>query len=466
MRVSVRFCGTVSIVAVLASLDVALTVRSDDLAGKDLFTRRWVSHDQRSSGDGLGPMHNATSCAACHEQGGLGGAGGQQHNVDLLSVLLPDRKFSAGEQTAFAANLTKLHAGFGSNPGTVRQSIVLHRFGPEGDYRSLRARLLGLEETTLSDDPAQRAVAAITAAKRRGKQSPFSENITHGNVLLRRTQRNTPALWGAGLIDTIPAPAIEEFATRQEKSHPAISGRVARTAAGQMGRFGWRGQIETLRDFVLAACANELGLQTNGHSQAVNPLAAHYKPEGIDLSSADVDALVAFVANLPKPSIRQPRNSFEEESLRTGTRVFERIGCSTCHVRQLGTVDGLFSDLLLHDMGEALEDPAEALPAQRPNQHVGMGSMQAGWVGGPSDLFDQKSHTPELAREWRTPPLWGVADSAPYMHDGRAETLAEAILLHGGEAAAAIEQYRNLANEERASLFFFLKSLVAPKPRG
>src|SRR5262245_40282000 len=395
MRVSFRLSAPVSIVAVLAGLNVALSVRSDDLAGKDLFARKWVSHDQRSPGDGLGPMHNATSCAACHDQGGPGGAGGQQHNVDLLSVLLPDRRLSAGEQAALTANLTKLHAGFASNPGTVRQSIVLHRFGPEGDYGSLRSRLLGLKLSTLRDDPAQRAAAAISAAKRRGKQSPFSENITLGDMVLRRTQRNTPALWGAGLIDTIPAPAIEEFAARQAKSHPAISGRVARTAVGQMGRFGWRGQIDTLREFVLAACANELGLQTSGHSQAVNPLAAHYRPEGIDLSSVDVDALVAFVANLPQPSIRQPRNSFEEESSRIGMRVFERIGCSNCHVPQLGAVDGLFSDLLLHDMGEALEDPAGALPAQRSNQRVGMGTMQASWAGGPSDLFDQESHTLE-----------------------------------------------------------------------
>jgi CxxC motif-containing protein (DUF1111 family) len=343
---------------------------------------------------------------------------------------------------------------------------VLHRFGPEGDYRSLRSQLLGLELSTFSYDPAQRAAAAISATKRRGKHSPFSENITHGNMVFRRTQRNTPALWGAGLIDTIPAPAIEEYAAHHEKSHPAISGRVARTAVGQVGRFGWRGQIDTLRDFVLAACANELGLQTKGHSQAVNPLAAHYRPEGIDLSSADVDALVAFVANLPKPSIRQPRNSFEEESSRIGMRVFERIGCSTCHVRQQGAVDGLFSDLLPHDMGEALEDPAGALPAQRPDQRIGTGSMQGSWAGGPSDLFDQESHTPELAREWRTPPLWGEADSAPYMHDGRAGTIAEAILLHGGEAAATIETYRNLTDDDRASLFFLLKSLVAPQPQG
>jgi len=406
MRACFRFCETVSIIAVLGCLNFALTARTDDLSGKDLFTRKWVSHDQRSPGDGLGPMHNATSCVACHEQGGPGGAGGQQHNADLLSVLLPDRKLTAGQQAALAANLKQLHAGFDSNPGTTSKSIVLHRFGPEGDYHSFRARLLGLEELTHIDDPVRRAVAVIAAAKRRGKQSPFSENITHGNMVLRRTQRNTPALWGAGLIDTIPAPVIEELAARQGKDHPAISGRVARAVAGGVGRFGWRGQIETLRDFVLAACANELGLQTSGHSQAVNPLGAHYKPERIDLSPDDADALIGFVANLPKPSIRQPRNSFEEESSRTGTRVFERIGCSTCHVRQVGTVDGLFSDLLLHDMGEVLEDPAGALPARRPNERVGMGTMLGGWASGPSDLFDQESHTPELAREWRTPPLW------------------------------------------------------------
>src|SRR5207245_1572799 len=106
--------------------------------------------------------------------------------------------------------------------------------------------------------------------------------------------------------------------------------------------------------------------------------------------------------------------------------VFESIGCATCHAPKLGDVSGLYSDLLLHDMGEASSDSAT-------------------YYGGPAapgrldDLAEAKERTRSTGvaspTEWRTAPLWGVADSAPYLHDGRARTLEEAIQLHGGEAA-------------------------------
>jgi CxxC motif-containing protein (DUF1111 family) len=367
-------------------------------------------------------------------------------------VPISGRALSRAEQGALASNLPKLHAGFGSSAGNITPSIVVHRFGPESDYQLFRAKLLDIEGPEF-----------VASAKHRSKNSSFFENITHGNLVLRRTQRNTPALWGAGLIDAIPAPVIEELAARQAKEHSTISGRPARTSGGGIGKFGWRGQIETLRDFVLAACANELGLQTSGHAQAVNPLAAHYKAHLTDITSDDVGALVAFVADLPKPMVREPHNPFEQESMKIGVRLFDRIGCSACHVRQVGAVDGLFSDLLLHDMGEGLEDPAAATPAvRRKTAPSVMGT--GGWAGGPSDLFDQESRTPELAREWRTPPLWGLAQSAPYLHDGRAATVSEAILMHGGEAASSVEAFKGATTEERTALTFFLKSLVSPSP--
>ena len=67
------------------------------------------------------------------------------------------------------------------------------------------------------------------------------------------------------------------------------------------------------------------------------------------------------------------------------------------------------------------------------------------------------------AREWRTPPLWGVRDSGPYLHDGRAETLEQAIAFHGGEATNSAKQFFMLKPDERAQVITFLKSLVAPE---
>jgi CxxC motif-containing protein (DUF1111 family) len=252
---------------------------------------------------------------------------------------------------------------------------------------------------------------------------------------------------------------LQEIAASQAKEFREISGRLPRATGGGVGRFGWRGQTETLRQFVLAACANELGLQSPGHPQQPNPLAPRYKGKGDDLTSADIEALVKFVLNLPRPQSEPARNTNEATALGQGERIFTRIGCSACHMPDVGRVEGLFSDLLLHDMGPALEDPVKPNPETRRMEQM----VSFGYSGSGSIFVEEEIDTPELAREWRTPPLWGVADSAPYLHDGRAQTLIEAINLHGGEAATAAQRFRDLSGEERSSLIFFLESLVAPR---
>ena len=126
-----------------------------------------------------------------------------------------------------------------------------------------------------------------------------------------------------------------------------------------------------------------------------------------------------------------------------GQRLFDQIGCASCHTPQLGSVAGLYSDLLLHRMGQDLE---------------GGGSYNQP----PPSLPGSSSSEGPLPDEWRTPPLWGVADSAPYLHDGRAATLEDAILLHAGQAAPAAGHFARLRPQEKEQLLAFLKSLRAP----
>ncbi len=146
-------------------------------------------------------------------------------------------------------------------------------------------------------------------------------------------------------------------------------------------------------------------------------------------------ALVAFVRGLPAPVERVPATPREAESLRAGRGSFERIGCAACHRPKLGPVNGIYSDLLLHDMGDGLGDTSayssslsdpDADRDSRADARFPSG-LDA-FVGGPP------SPRPASRREWRTPPLWGIRDSDPYLHDGRAETLEQAIALHEGEA--------------------------------
>jgi CxxC motif-containing protein (DUF1111 family) len=109
----------------------------------------------------------------------------------------------------------------------------------------------------------------------------------------------------------------------------------------------------------------------------------------------------------------------------------------------VGDVRGLYSDLLLHEMGEDLEGGGNYndRPLDEPAFDPGTGPSPA---------------------EWRTPPLWGVARSAPYLHDGRAPTLEEAIRLHGGQGKESAHRYASLAPNEQYQLIAFLKTLETP----
>lgn len=409
--------------------------------GRTLFVQAWSVQDRRSpNGDGLGPMHNATSCGACHHQAGAGGGGDVRHNVELLSIV--PVKVRDERKAQFISDVVAVHAGFEIKVPSrdLRPNLVLHRFCTEPEYQGFRERLLRMGQPPTAPVKVLEPVAGI---------------------VFNLSERNTPALWGAGLIDSIPEGTIQAVAKAQKKDRPETAGRAAIADTGGVGRFGWRGQTGLLRGFVVNACANELGLQTASSPQAMYPLSADYRLEGQDMSVSDVNELVNFVSSLPRPVEAKLPTSLAAENARLGEQVFDRIGCSDCHPRTLGQVNGLFSDLLLHDMGSGLEDPVE------PNS---TNPSSGAYYGGGSVFVAQRGRSPvnrdsTLPCQWRTPPLWGVCDSAPYLHDGRAATLAEAILQHGGQGAAATRQFRNLPATDRERLMTFLSTLKAPPQR-
>lgn len=439
-----RFVAKGLCCALIAS---ALPCRAAEVSrGHELFVRKWVGDDPLCpQGDGLGPMHNATSCVACHDQGGVGGGGPRGANVDLLTFMQGDNEGRNSE--AMREKLTAIHPAFAAGSKGVKSTIVLHNFGLDRDYGPFRSKF--------GRDPG--SISRGWGGHSSSSQPPVLQVRVVNGLRFQRSQRNTPALWGAGLIDEITSEDLESLAARQQNKKTGVTGRVPRADDGGVGRFGWRGQTSTLRQFVLGACANELGLQTEGQLQAMNPLEPEYALMGIDLSGEQCQALVTFVAELPRPIEVHPGSVVELARVDRGERLFDNIGCAVCHPRQLGRIDGLFSDLLLHDMGEGLADAAEPNPPlvreiRRQSLPSGQGSI----------YVDIERRTKEMPAEWRTPPLWGVRDSAPYLHDGRAASLHEAIQLHGGEALRAAKQYGHLSEKQRGDLVAFLQTFVAP----
>ena len=175
-------------------------------------------------------------------------------------------------------------------------------------------------------------------------------------------------------------------------------------------------------------------MEVPGHHQAVDPLGYGDRVEGLDLSGGECEALVAYVRGLPAPIVNW-RTSPD------GKKTFDSIGCAACSRAEPGRVEGLYSDLLLHDMGEELQDTGGygTFTPRSPGEEINLpvGPLASARNVAPDSTVCEQKPLPTAAAsrlQWRTPPLCGVSDLAPYLHDGRAPTLDAAIRLHGGEA--------------------------------
>jgi CxxC motif-containing protein (DUF1111 family) len=235
-----------------------------------------------------------------------------------------------------------------------------------------------------------------------------------------------------------------------------VKGRVSRLNDGQIGRFGWKAQTATLEEFVLSAAAGEMGLELPGRQQAADPHSPALAAPGLDMNEADCKALVSYVRNLPVPVAIKPVDDNQSAQLKSGEETFKSIGCAGCHLSKLGDTAGIYSDLLLHDMGTRLADA----------------NTYSVFMGGPPNgrreaiVDDPRAGSVSASiREWRTPPLWGLRDSGPYLHDGRAVNIDQAITLHAGQGATSARRYAELSPRRKQNLEAFLMSLVAPPER-
>lgn len=384
------------------------------VVGRELFVRQWVPDDPRTrGGDGLGPLFNASSCVECHRVGGTGGSGHNGNNVRILVPLVNGKPTEAERAKRIREELVPLHAGFATSA-----SLVLHRH--------------------TRDD-----ATAKWFTDRPDATASFRFQIT---------QRNTPALFGAGLIDAIPDAVIEAAGRRSQQG--GTPGRVPRRPDGTIGRFGWKAQAATLDEFVRNACSIELGLEVPGRHQVMTPDGRGQAP-GLDLSDAECQALTEYVRALPRPVNRPPHGLVEAWAIGEGRKLFSTVGCESCHLPTLGTIHGLYSDLLLHDLGGGLVDAGA---------YYGTPLPESPGEGPRIELATGEPPKPAEPSEWRTPPLWGMRDSGPYLHDGRAATIEQAIHLHGGQGEPSARSFAALNPADRTRLRTFLFSLAAPPP--
>jgi CxxC motif-containing protein (DUF1111 family) len=348
-------------------------------AGKEAFDR------VETPEDGLGPVFNGNSCGGCHNVGGSGGG----------SELLETR---FGTTTGGAFDPLSAFGG----------SLIQHDgIGPQGACNYV------------------------------------GEVVPSPQATIVAGRRTTP-LFGLGLVDAVPEGELRALARRQARFTPEIAGRPnvvtdASTGAEALGRFGWKSQGPSLLHFSGDAYLNEMGITTpmfpdeNCPNGDCSLLACDPVPGLDDEDLGDVEKFRDFMAFLAPPPARRA-STF---SAQQGSRLFDQVGCASCHVRTLVTgaseVAALryrtfapYSDFLLHDMG-ALGDGIE--------QGLASGA------------------------EMRTAPLWGLHLLTTYIHDGRARTLDEAILAHDGQGRGARDRYAALSARKKAALVAFLTTL-------
>ncbi len=364
---------------------------------------------------GLGPLFNHTSCGACHLRDGRGLAmfsTGQQGSPLLLRVSLPGRDATTGGPLAVPGLGTQLqdHATFGA---TAEVAPSLRWLEEEGHYGDGEAYALRRPRFDLQTPDG----------------SPLSSE-------LQTSARVPPPVFGLGLLEAIPESELLAHADPEDLDGDGISGRAnyvwdAQSSRRVLGRFGWKANNPTLRQQAAGAYANDMGVTST-----------LFPGDGdeVELEDDVLDDTTFYTQSLGVPA-RAPHPSSERDR---GEALFRSAGCVDCHRETLRTGQHRlaflseqtlhpYTDLLLHDLGEGLADGRPDFEAS--------------------------------GTEWRTSPLWGlgltqtVLPEATFLHDGRARTLAEAILWHGGEAEAARETFRNLSAPERAALLDFLRAL-------
>ena len=385
---------------------------AEKAAGRALFEHEWAPHDPLAKGDGLGPVFNDRSCVACHSQGGVGGGGDNAHNV-----------------TAFEAHPTR-------DEPEVKGGLI-HKFAVENRFSERRGSLADFFPVVPGGVTVEGGCQVLTLD---------FDPVRTDNV-------NSTALFGAGWIDRISGKTIvlndrKEAVGRIGREvlghfEGVMPGRHRILADGRVGKFGWKAQFATLEEFIAAACANELGLGNPRMAQARPMVRCGYPEVAPDLDAKQFRALHAFVDTLPRPVEVAPDDRAERDEAEAGKAHFRQIGCATCHTPDLDGVAGVYSDFLLHRLDDrgapgasgyrTVSTPAVPLPFEHPRPD-----------------------------EWKTPPLWGVADSAPYFHDGGSTTLEQAILRHHGDAEVVTEAFKALPAPDRAALVRFLETLKAP----
>ena len=412
--------------------------------GNGIFRKIWVSApSSTTSSDGLGPLFNARSCQRCHLKDGRGHppAEGERAVSMILRLSIPP------QDETDRIDLQAYRKAVVPEPtyGAQLQNFSVQGVPAEGEitvaYQEIPVTLA--DGTVVSLRSPTYGVAGL-------HYGPL-----HPETMM--SPRVAPPVIGMGLLEAVPEADILAAVDPEDRDGDGISGRANRVWSDEhgtvmLGRFGWKAGQPTVAQQAASAFRDDMGISTplypNRHhdctaSQRECRTAPHgaSEPDGAEASAVMFELLAFYSRNLGVPA----RRDVNDPRVLEGKRLFYEARCTGCHTpkfvtsrESIGEEQSFqliwpYTDLLLHDMGEGLAD-------NRPEGQA-------------------------TGREWRTPPLWGigltevVSGHMLLLHDGRARTLLEAILWHGGEAETAKQHVVDMTRDEREALLAFLRSL-------
>ncbi len=366
-----------------------------------VFNTPWVAAGTPNAGrrDGLGPLFVSASCDACHNNGARGRAPARADGLSNSFVMQLE-----GAAPIYGAVLNPAAVPDHNAEGQIEVSwTALQGQYADGTRWTLRQPQYALRKLIYGPPPP--------------------------DAVLR--PRIAPPLFGAGLLESVPRKALRDI-----RRHQAASMRGELPA----GSFGWQAEARDIEDQTTRAFAREIGVTSRlrlADDCSPTQVACRNAPNGgtPEVSDEFLDAVVTFQRELAVPA----RSTLPPGEEAAGSRLFADTGCAACHVSRLpaGTASGPgmidpYTDLLLHDLGPLLADRTQS---------------------GRS-----------VASRWRTAPLWGLAhalknEAVALLHDGRAASLEEAILWHGGQAEAARRAFLAMPAEQRQLLLQWMGSL-------
>ncbi|MBP2701770.1 di-heme oxidoredictase family protein [Photobacterium lucens] len=421
----------------LPASNLPMSKRLDFSVGNSFFRNPWVQAPATTDArDGLGPIFNTNGCQNCHIKDGRGHP---PEKDDMNSVSMLVRMSVPALTDEQKQQLIK--SGVIPEPtyGDQLQDFALPDAKPEGKIA-----------LTYTDVPVSFADGEVITLR---KPNLSITNLNYGpmadDVML--SARIAPPMIGLGLLEHIPEQTLKRFVAEQAAENKGVSGKLnqvwdVRANKTVIGRFGWKAGQPNLMQQNAAAFNGDIGLTSALFEQEnctdKQTICAELPNGGKHEASEKVLTFVEFYSqHLAVPA----RRNINDPQVMKGEKLFADIGCQSCHRTQIKTAKvperpalseqmiNPYTDLLLHDMGEGLADDRPEFLAN--------------------------------GQEWRTPPLWGlgyteeVNGHTNFLHDGRARSVMEAVLWHGGEAQTSRDKVLQLSKSDRQALLAFLDSL-------